>query len=124
MFRKTSLVGFCLAALLTTSTALADEANRKTTFTFSDPVALPGLVLPAGTYMFKTVDLGGTANIVQVFNADENKVLGSFMTIPYEKGTIADTTHIWFLERKAGEAPAIHEWFYPGNTLGMEFLYR
>ena len=48
----------------------ADEWNKKTVLTFSQPVEIPGHVLPAGTYMFKLADTLGDRHIVQVFNAD------------------------------------------------------
>jgi hypothetical protein len=38
--------------------------------TFSEPVRLPNVTLPAGTYWFKLVDSASDRNIVQIFNAD------------------------------------------------------
>ena len=40
-----------LAALIA-SPARADEWNKKTFLTFSGPVQVPGVTLPAGTYTF------------------------------------------------------------------------
>jgi hypothetical protein len=36
--------------------AFADTWDQRTTFTFSDPVEIPGQVLEAGTYVFKLAD--------------------------------------------------------------------
>ena len=33
--------------------ARADQMNKKTTITFSEPVQVPGMTLPAGTYVFR-----------------------------------------------------------------------
>ena len=44
------------AALVTGLPVRADEGNQKTTLTFSEPVELPGIVLPAGKYVFKLVE--------------------------------------------------------------------
>ena len=125
MLRKTLAAVACFAVLLLAPAARADDANKKTTFTFNETMQLPGLVLPAGTYIFKVPELAtGMRSVVQVFNADETEILGTFLIRPYERIAPADKTHIWFMERKAGEANTIHEWFYPGDAIGMEFLYK
>jgi len=124
MFRKASLVVACFAMLFLAVGARAAAWDRKTTVTFSQAVELPGAVLPAGTYVFKLVDLGSTRNVVQVLNAEENEVITTFFAIPDLKTTAYDSTYIGFEERPAGAPAAIHEWFYPGNNLGLEFPYR
>ena len=43
--------GFCCAVLLWLVPAGADQWDKKTIVTFSSPVELPGVVLPAGTYV-------------------------------------------------------------------------
>lgn len=53
----------------------ADESDKKTVMTFSEPVQVPGVVLPAGTYVFKLADTQGDRNIVQIFNADEDSIV-------------------------------------------------
>jgi hypothetical protein len=35
---------------------------------FSQPVEVPGAVLPAATYWFKLLDSPDTRNVVQIFN--------------------------------------------------------
>ena len=60
----------------------ASEMNQTTVFTFSNPVALPGTVLPAGTYVFKLLNSSSDRNIVQVFNKEENQFFGTFLAIP------------------------------------------
>src|SRR5712691_6230421 len=50
---KWFVVIFCLAlfcALALPSTVMADEENQAIKLTFSDPVEVPGQVLPVGTY--------------------------------------------------------------------------
>jgi hypothetical protein len=71
MLKRMLLLTACLAMLFVPFGARADDWNKKTTLTFSQPVELPGIVLPAGTYVFKLVDLPGARNVVQVFNAEE-----------------------------------------------------
>lgn len=123
MLKRISLFAACLAMLFVTFGARADEWNKKTVLTFSQPVELPGIVLPAGTYVFKLVDLPGTRNVVQVFNAEENHVYTTILAIPHSHATPHEESYIGFEERPAGTPIAIHEWFYPGHVSGLEFVY-
>jgi hypothetical protein len=103
--------------------ANASESDKKTIFTFSQPVELPGVALPAGTYVFKVLDSLTDRNIVQVFNKDETKLIGTFVTIPDYTPQPSDKTIVKFSETSAGGPKAIKEWFYPGENVGWEFVY-
>jgi hypothetical protein len=103
--------------------AWADEWNQKTVFTFSAPVEIPGQVLPAGTYVFKLANSAASRHIVQVFNADETRVFGTFLAIPDYHLRPAEEPIIHFHERPAGSPDAIKGWVYPGRTFGHEFVY-
>jgi hypothetical protein len=103
--------------------ANASESDKKTIFTFSQPVELPGVALPAGTYVFKVLDSLTDRNIVQVFNKDETKLIGTFVTIRDYTPQPSDKTIVKFSETSAGGPKAIKEWFYPGENVGWEFVY-
>lgn len=103
--------------------ARADEWNQKTVFTFSGPVEIPGQILPAGTYVFKLADSTATRQIVQVFNKEENRIFGTFLTIPDYHLRPSEKPLIKFHERPAGQPDAIKAWFYPGRNYGHEFVY-
>src|SRR5258707_5583870 len=64
--------------------AHADESDQSTAITFSQPIQIPGLVLPAGTYLFKLADSNSNQNIVQVFNADGTVLYATLQTIAPE----------------------------------------
>ena len=123
MWKKLSLAVACSAVLFLAAGAQAQTWNKKTTLTFSQPVELPGVTLPAGTYVFKLLDLPATRNVVQVFNADESEVLAAILAVPHEHAEVSDKTIIGFEERPSGSPMAIHEWFYPGYSRGLEFVY-
>lgn len=112
-----------LIGLVAGSSVRADEWDRKTILTFSQPVEIPGQVLPAGTYMFKLADTMGDRHIVEIFNADGSQIIATVMTIPDYRLTATDQTVIRFGEVPAGSPEAIRAWFYPGNTIGQEFVY-
>jgi len=110
-----------LAALI--PRAKADVWDQKTVLTFSDPVEIPGQVLPAGTYVFKLADSPSDRNIVQIFSADERHLLGTFLAIPDYRLEPAGKTIITFEERTAGSPEAVKAWFYPGENYGHRFVY-
>ena len=112
-----------LAAITLLPAARADEWNQKTVVTFSEPVEIPGQILPAGTYVFKLANSQSSRHIVQVFNKDENRLFGTFLAIPSYLHRPLDKTIIRFEERAAGEPQAIKAWFYPSKTYGHEFVY-
>lgn len=103
--------------------AKADEWDKKTIVTFSGPVELPGIVLPAGTYVFKLADSDADRNIVQVFNKNENHIYATLLAVPDYRMEPKDKTVITFEERPKGSPEAIRAWFYPGSTYGEEFVY-
>ena len=111
------------AALFTGLPVMADEGNQKTTLTFNRPVELPGIVLPAGKYVFKLVETTTYRHVIQVSNAEENKVFATILAIPDYRLTPTADTVVHFAERPIGRPEAIRGWFYPGRLFGHEFVY-
>ena len=70
----TKIAGTVGALVLGAWPASAQPSDRSTTITFSAPVALPGVTLPAGSYLFKLADSQTNRNIVQVFDEDRTKI--------------------------------------------------
>jgi hypothetical protein len=109
--------------------AKADDWNRKTEITFSNPVEIPGVhlagwgVLPAGTYTFKILDSQSDRHIVQIFNKDETVIYATILAIPNFRLKATDKTVMTFSERPAGQPEALRAWFYPGRNWGEEFVY-
>src|SRR5207245_5431747 len=116
----------CVAAALTAWLApgvRADEWNKKTILTFSGPVQIPGATLPAGSYVFKLADLSGNRHVVQVFDKDEKKLYTTMLAIPNQRLEPSDKPVVLFAERAAGSPQAVKVWYYPGETIGNEFVY-
>jgi hypothetical protein len=106
--------------------ATADDFNKKTVITFSDPVEVPGVgaqILPAGTYVFKLVDSPSDRHIVQILSPDETHVFTTILAIPNYRLKTTDKTVITFRERPAGQPEALRAWFYPGRAWGEQFVY-
>lgn len=103
--------------------ARADEHDRLTYMTFSGPVQVPGTTLAAGTYTFKLADIESNRHVVQIFNKDDNKLITTVMTIPNQRLDPVQDTFVMFSERPAGTPVAVKAWFYPGRSIGEEFMY-
>jgi hypothetical protein len=116
-------MNLALAGAACLSLAQASEMNQKTVITFRESVELPGEILQPGTYVFKVFDSPSNRNIVQVFNERENRVYGTFLTIPAYRHQVTSETALAFDERPGDKPMALKEWFYPGRTYGHEFIY-
>ena len=103
--------------------ARADQWDKKTIVTFNDAVEIPGQVLPAGTYVFRLADSISNRHIVQIWNADEDQILATIMTIPNTRFETPDDSLFEFDERPGDSPQALKVWFYPGNNTGEEFIY-
>ena len=126
-FRVVAMI-FCLSlvALTFLPSAKADQWNNKTVVTFDAPVEVPGVgaqILPAGTYVFKLVNLDAHRHIVQISNQAEYHVYTTILAIPNLRLKVTDKTVMTFRERAAGQPEAIRAWFYPGHLWGEEFVY-
>lgn len=118
-------VAIYLAAVLAISVApaKADEHNKLTIFTFSAPIEVPGVTLPAGTYAFKLADTQNDRNVVQVWNKDLTHLYATVLAIEDYTPRRSEGTVIRFSETTAGAHEAVKEWFYPGDQYGAEFVY-
>src|SRR5438093_8375756 len=117
----------CCAALVgatwLASTAKADDFNKLTYPTFSGPVQVPGVTLPAGTYTFKLADPEMDRHVVQIFEKESNKLITTLMSIPNEQIEAKDEPTVMFAETASGQPHAIKAWFYPNERTGEEFIY-
>lgn len=118
-----NLCGVVAVVALVAPATRADEWNKLTILTFSGPVDVPGMTLPAGTYRFQLADPESGRRVVKVSNEDGSKAYGIFLSIPNQRATPANEPVVMFNETPAGMPPAVKMWFYPGETFGYEFVY-
>jgi hypothetical protein len=103
--------------------AKADEWDKQTVLTFSEPVAVPGKVLPAGTYVFRLADIQSDRNVVQIFTENQKELLATILAVPAYRVEPTGNTVVTFDERPQGSPEALRKWFYPGDNYGFEFVY-
>src|SRR5262245_58246627 len=87
MRSKITFAALCGALALTTAAAVAQTvpADRATYVTFSGPVSVPGMTLPAGTYTFRIADSQTDRHIVQIFNRERTKLFTTLLAIPAQR---------------------------------------
>jgi len=107
----------------TAAPAYADEWNKLTLLTFSGPVDVPGMTLPAGTYRFELADPSGGRRVIRVSDKDGSKIQGIFLSISNQRMEPSDKPVVMFQEAPSGAPQAVKAWFYPGETYGYEFVY-
>jgi hypothetical protein len=128
MIRTKLFLGCALAfvvSLAIGTTAIAQEpVDQKTFFTFSAPFELPGgKTLPAGRYTFRIVDSPSNRHIVQILSEDGKEMHATILAIPAQRQDPPNDPEVRFMETAADQPPAIRTWWYPGRTIGHEFIY-
>jgi len=114
---------FILTCMAFLPAARADEWNQKTKMKFSEPIEIPGAVLPAGTYWFVLLDNPSDRQIVQIFSSDWSTLYATLLTVPTQRMEPTDHTEIKLAERLHSQPEAVLDWYYPGLLIGHEFLY-
>jgi hypothetical protein len=120
-----TLCGVVLLGVCATSAIGAFNDSRRTTyFTFSRAVQLPGVVLPAGTYIFEIANHESVGDVVRVSSRDRSKVhLMKFTRPIYRQPTRDMKPTITLGESPAGNPPPVKAWYPESETRGREFLY-
>jgi hypothetical protein len=98
--------------------------DRSTLLTFSGPVALPTVTLPAGTYLFRFVDAETIGpRVLQVMDKEGKVAYAMLHTIPIVRTNANNETQIVFKESKENEPVRIGAWFFDEND-GCELTYE
>lgn len=128
--KATPIIGsLAVLGVLLSTGVRADDYDKKTTVTFSVPVAIPPVhlqgwgVLPPGTYVFKLLNSSSNRHIVQIFNQDQTQIYATILAIPNYRLQAKDKTVMTFNEGIGGKPESLRAWFYPGSNWGEEFVY-
>ncbi len=115
------------ASILACFTAVAAFAqppsDMRTIFTFSGPTAVPGVTLPAGSYLFRIIDESTARTVVQVSSPDGKTPYSMFLVWRATRPDIPKNAEIRFMETAAGMPQAVRTWWYPGDRAGYELVY-
>jgi len=86
---------------------------------FSAPIEIPGVGLPAGTYLFRFL----TPSMVQVTSPDRSKVYAMFFTTPASRSDAGDQAEMIFEREHAAAPPRIAKWSFPNGFDGVAPVY-
>ena len=89
---------------------------------FNQRVSLPGVVLPAGTYVFER-DVNANTGIVRVLSPNRQKLLFLGYTHPAKRPSGLKGA-IEFEETARGEPLRIVAWYPLGSSQGHRFVYH
>ena len=115
---------FGLVAAAGSSIAAGNVDTHTNYITFSGSVALPGVELAAGTYIFETPTNAMANSVVRVSSRDRRTVYLTAYTRQVERprndrGKLLITLG----EATPGAAPPVSAWFPIGESVGHQFVY-
>lgn len=116
-----ALVGFVFVS--SANAQLVSTWDDKSYLTFSGAVSLPGVTLPAGTYLFRFPSRQTARSVIQVLSGDRKIVYAMMQTIPTTRFGTSHEPEVTFMEARTGEPPAIRALFQPHRRTGYEFMY-
>ncbi len=76
------LCGVVLLGVVATTPTRALDARHTTHFTFRAPVALPGVTLPPGSYVFEVLNPDMSGDLVRVSTRDRNRTVRAAVHAP------------------------------------------
>jgi len=122
---KVAGVGVLFLGLVAAAgTAWSNVEAHTNYITFSRAVALPGVELAAGTYIFETPTNAMSNAVVRVSSRDRKKVYITAFTRQVERpNTDRGKLLITLGEAAPGSAPPVSAWFPIGSSVGHEFIY-
>jgi hypothetical protein len=90
---------------LLTPGARGQSLEQKIKVTFSAPVMVPG------------------GSLTRILSADEKHVYATLLTVPTERAQPAEEVTVILGRSPEGSPQRIESWFYPGDSVGSEFVY-
>jgi hypothetical protein len=117
--------GALVLGLVLTVPMHGSEISLRTNYlTFSGPVALPGVTLGPGTYIFERA-VATEPDIVVVRNTDRSKVYFLAFTERVERPAgMSHTSTVTLGEARPGTPVPITAWYPPDSRSGHRFVYR
>ena len=124
MIRRVSISFVAALCVATTAPMRAHIAESHTQYlTFSQAVALPGVTLHAGTYVFELPDPGGAPDVVRVLSRDRKTVvLTAFTHLVDRPRSLPSTQLVSFREVPPNTPSPITVWWSEPSA-GRQFLY-
>ena len=118
----TAAIALLALAAATPSRAALGLGDR---ITFSEAVALPGVVLPAGSYTFEIANPESSLRVVRVTRRDTGRVAFTGFTRMIPRPVNLPANQLISLgEARLGDPVPINVWYPSGRSQGHQFIYR
>ena len=89
---------------------------------FQGPVAIPGVTLRPGSYIFRRpVDTAGS--VIQILSSDRRHVYAMLDTQPAFRAKVTNKDEIVFGNTRVGMPMPIQHWFLADRSLGYTLVY-
>ena len=115
---------FALLAALTAGFApsmQADERNKETRLTISQPLQVQDVLLAPGQYVFKLLTPDSSRRVISIYSADGRQPQGIVLGLPAYRLDPTDHSLFTVSQPEVDQPAALTSWFYPGDNSGVEF---
>jgi hypothetical protein len=110
--------------LTTTALVRADQTSRTQYLTFSAPVALPGVTLHSGTYIFEVPEPEIAPDIVRVTSRDRKIVFLTAFTRSVDRPENVPLTQFVSLREAVPDQPSPIAVWWSDDRTGHQFVYE
>jgi hypothetical protein len=123
---KAAAFGAAILALAATSSLDAWGSSHRTTYvTFAQTVALPGVELSPGTYVFELAAPDQHRNLVRVLSRDRRTTYLTQFTLTVQRpANLNPKRMISFHEAERGKPVPVDTWYPEHEDTGRQFIYR
>jgi hypothetical protein len=119
----TTLLSATVALVPGVSRSQDQPLDKRTVLTFSGPVALPGVALQPGQYVFRLADPSSSRKLIQVVSVDGKQVYGTFFSVPLDRAEAPSKPEIRFMEAAPGSPAPVRAYWWANERTGSEFIY-
>jgi hypothetical protein len=121
--RMIAFAAIAMALATVASTHANIESSRTQYLTFTRPVALPGVTLKSGTYIFELADSDAAPDVVRVLSRDRKTVFLTAFTASIDRpASVPVSQYVSLREVGPGQAAPISVWWSDPRT-GRQFIY-
>jgi hypothetical protein len=95
----------------------ADDNNKETRMTITQPLQVQDTLLAPGQYVFKLIDPG----VVSIYSADGTGPEALILGWAAYRADAGDKNLFTVSQSQGNQPAALKYWFYPGDNFGLEF---
>jgi len=121
--RMIAFAAIAMGLATVASTQANVETSRTQYLTFTRPVALPGVTLKSGTYIFELADADAALDVVRVLSRDRKTVFLTAFTASIDRpASVPVSQYVSLREAGPGQAAPISVW-WSDPRVGRQFIY-